>query len=251
MSLIQGTAHAFLLDFSAYARFVLAVAIFVLMEPSAEQRLRMLASHFVKSGLVPQAQLPAAAKAFEKALQRRDLRTAELAALLVAYALSFAVVATSLATTPTSWLGTVRDGVRHLTLAGWWCLLISVPLFFFLFGRWIWRFVVWALLLRDLARLDLQLVAAHPDRAGGLGFISQYPRVFTAFVFALSCVIAAGAAKAILHAGVDFHVFMFVIAGWADRVRPVLRDPAHRLHAAARPPQKAGVARFRDARQSP
>lgn len=43
--------------------------------------------------------------------------------------------------------------------------------------RWLWRFVVWGLLLRDLARLDLQLAVTHPDRVGGPGFISQYPPV--------------------------------------------------------------------------
>jgi hypothetical protein len=93
LSLVQGTAvgsfeeRPFLLDFSAYARFLLAVGIFVLMEPIAEQRLRRLTSHFVESGLVPQAQLPAAAAALLKTLQRRDSRTAEIVALVVAYML--------------------------------------------------------------------------------------------------------------------------------------------------------------------
>jgi hypothetical protein len=58
LSLVQGTAignveeRPFLLDFSAYARFLLAVVIFVLMESIAEQRLRRLVSQFVESGLV-------------------------------------------------------------------------------------------------------------------------------------------------------------------------------------------------------
>jgi hypothetical protein len=115
---------------------------------------------------------------------------------------------------PQSWLSTLQDGALHLSLAGWWCLLISAPIFFFLLARWIWRFVVWGLLLRDLARLDLQLAVMHPDRTGGLAFISQYPPVFSAFAFALSCTFAAAAAKAILHAHVDFHIFMYVMAAW-------------------------------------
>jgi hypothetical protein len=220
LSFVQGTALGdfeqwpFLLDFGAYARFVLAVMIFVLMEPMAERRLRRLVSHFVDSGLVLQAQLPAAAAALLKALQRRDSRVAEIVALLAAYAASYGIVTADLAMEPTSWLAPIQDGVAHLSLAGWWCLLVSLPLFLFLLARWIWRFVVWALLLRDLAKLDLQLVATHPDRAGGLGFISQYPPVFTALVFALSCVVGAAVAKMILRAGIDFHVFMGVIVAW-------------------------------------
>ena len=135
-------------------------------------------------------------------------------ALVVAYALSYAMTTASQTIAPQSWLNTLQDGAVHLSLAGWWFLLVSAPLFFFLMARWIWRFVVWGLLLRDLANLDLQLAVMHPDRTGGLAFISHYPPVFSAFVFALSCTFAAGSAKAILHAHVDFHIFMYVMAAW-------------------------------------
>jgi pimeloyl-ACP methyl ester carboxylesterase len=115
---------------------------------------------------------------------------------------------------PQSWVSTLQDGAVQLSLAGWWCLLISTPLFFFLLVRWVWRFVVWGLFLGDLARLDLQLAVMHPDRTGGLAFIGEYPPAFTAFVFALSSVFAAAAAKAILHAGADFHIFLYLMAAW-------------------------------------
>jgi hypothetical protein len=102
LSLIGGTAlgdfeqRPFLLDFGAYARFILAVAIFVPMEPMAERRLRRLTSHFVEAGLILQVQLPAAAAALLKALRRRDSRIAEIVALLVAYAASYGIVMTDL-----------------------------------------------------------------------------------------------------------------------------------------------------------
>jgi hypothetical protein len=187
LSFAQGTAtgefaqRPFLLDFSAYARFLLAVVIFVLMEATAEQRLRRLAAHFVESDLVPRRQLPEAAAALVKALRRLEARPAELVAVVAAYVLSYATIKGSQRIVPEPWLGTFQDGVLHLSLAGWWCLLISAPLFFFLLVRWIWRFIVWAGLLRDLAKLDLQLAAMHPDRTGGLAFISHYPPVFSAF----------------------------------------------------------------------
>ena len=162
LSFVQGVAvgnfdlRPFLLDFSAYARFVLAVPIFVLMEPIAERRLRTLASHFVELGLVMPSQLPAAAVVLLKALHRLNSRSAEIVALLVAYAASGGIAMGDLAMERTSWFATIRDGATHLSLPGWWCVLISVPLFLFLLVRWIWRFIVWALLLRDLAKLDLQ-----------------------------------------------------------------------------------------------
>ena len=43
------------------------------------------------------------------------------------------------------------SGLAKPTLAGWWTLLVALPLFWFLLGRWLWRFITWGLLLRDIA----------------------------------------------------------------------------------------------------
>ena len=36
--------------------------------------------------------------------------------------------------------------------------------------------------------LSLQLMPLHPDRSGGLGFLANFPGIFSGFVFALSSV---------------------------------------------------------------
>jgi hypothetical protein len=36
-----------------------------------------------------------------------------------------------------TWFGQVQDGDLRLTLAGWWLLLVALPLFWFLLGRWL------------------------------------------------------------------------------------------------------------------
>ncbi|MCP4936332.1 MAG: hypothetical protein GY927_19535, partial [bacterium] len=35
----------------------------------------------------------------------------------------------------------------------------------------------------------------HPDRSGGLGFLANFPGIFSGFLFALSCVVAAAMVK--------------------------------------------------------
>jgi hypothetical protein len=57
--------------------------------------------------------------------------------------------------------------------------------------------------LRHVARLDLAIAPAHPDGAGGLGFLSATPQVFGIVVFALSVVLAAAWGDAYLQRGVD------------------------------------------------
>ena len=88
------------------------------------------------------------------------------------------------------------------------------PLFWFLLLRWLWRHAVWGLLLRDLARLELRLVATHPDGAGGLAFIGQYPNAFAAFVFALSCVLGAAIAQTLLRGEMATATYGQLMAAW-------------------------------------
>ena len=113
-----------------------------------------------------------------------------------------------------SWLVTVGPEGARLTAAGWWCALVSSPLFWFLLLRWLWRHAVWGLLLRDLARLELRLVATHPDGAGGLAFIGQYPNAFAAFVLALSCVLGAAIARTLLQGELTTAAYGQLMAAW-------------------------------------
>jgi hypothetical protein len=87
-------------------------------------------------------------------------------------------------------------------------------LFWFLLLRWLWRHAVWGLLLRDLARLELRLVATHPDGAGGLAFIGQYPNAFAAFVLALSCVLGAAIARTLLQGELTLAAYGQLMAAW-------------------------------------
>jgi hypothetical protein len=81
-----------------------------------------------------------------------------------------------------------------MTTAGWWYLLVSLPVMRFLALRWLWRMALWARLLWQVSRLELHPRPAHPDRAGGLAFLGGTQASFGFLVFAfgvqLSCLIA-------------------------------------------------------------
>ncbi len=51
--------------------------------------------------------------------------------------------------------------------AGWWYLLVSLPVFQLLILFWALRYVLWCWFLFRLSRLDLVLIPSHPDRSGG------------------------------------------------------------------------------------
>jgi hypothetical protein len=193
---------------------VIAIGIFVLMERLVEERLRVHLRQFVRAPLLAPGAMPAAAEAVVRALARRDARLAELVCIVAAYAITLVGAELVVSADSSSWLVSVGAEGAWPTLAGWWCILISSPLFWFLLLRWLWRHAVWGLLLRDLARLDLRLVATHPDGAGGLAFIGQYPNAFAAFVLALSCVVAAAIAHGLLQDGLTPATYGQLMAAW-------------------------------------
>ncbi len=208
------TGRPFLLDLGAWARFVIAIGIFVLMERMVEERLRVHLGQFARAPLLAPGAMPDAAAAVARALRRRNAWLAELVCLVAGYAITLAGIEPFLAAETSSWIATVGPAGARLTAAGWWCVLVSSPLFWFLLLRWLWRHLVWGLLLRDFARLELRLVATHPDGAGGLAFIGQYPNAFAAFVFALGCVLGAAIAHHLLRTGLSLTAYGQLMTAW-------------------------------------
>ena len=204
---------ALLLDFSIYA-FAIAIGAFVLMEQSADKRMAHLVGQFESRGIATESSLGQLFRARERMERRTGSWMAELAILVLAFALSWFWITKAVTIAQgDAWHGRMVDGIPSPTLAGWWALLFAMPLYWFLFGRWVWRFATWGLLLRDIARCDLRLVATHPDRCGGLAFMGHYPMAYTLFVFAESTVVSATVLKLIVHGNAELMGFKFALLG--------------------------------------
>jgi hypothetical protein len=207
LTLVDGTflepdgLRAFARDYPVHARLLLAIPLSIVLEAIARSRLDRLLRQFLRGGLVSREQADRLRALVERALARRNSARGEFLVLLAAVAAGVAIVRANLGWRSPSWLGSLDNGGFDLSSAGWWYVLASSPLFFFLLFRWLWRYALWVWLLRQVARLDLRLVATHPDRAGGLMFISQYPAVFQLLAFAISCVAASSIARDMMFDG--------------------------------------------------
>jgi hypothetical protein len=205
--------RAILLDYSAYA-FAFALIAFVLMEETSDRRMAWLVSEFEAHGIAPQASRPCFARARQNMARRTGSWLAEAVMLVGAYFLAYTWIRSGAARIDGgTWFARMADARLQLNLAGWWLLLVALPLFWFLLARWMWRFVTWGLLLRDIARCELRLVATHPDRCGGLAFIGQYPQTYLLFVFSLSLIVAATVLKKVVYAGASLMSFKFALLG--------------------------------------
>ena len=220
LSMVAGSAFGaasdgpYLYDLVVWSRFFVAVGLFLLMEKGVEERLRTCLLQFVQAPLLAPGSLAAMAAAVKRALGRRDSRTAEVVCLAIALLGSMATSLRVLDSATANWAVQVATTGNSLTLAGWWAVFVSNTIFVFLLLRWLWRLCVWGLLLRDLAALDLRLVATHPDGHGGLAFLGQYPNAYAMFVFAVSCVLGAVVANELMNATLTTTTYGMLMTGW-------------------------------------
>ena len=113
-----------------------------------------------------------------------------------------------------TWYAVPASGGRQLSLAGWWFMYVSLPLFQFILFRWYFRLFVWMRFLWQVARGDLSLVPTHPDRAGGLGFLSLTVFAFAPVLLAHGVLLAGLIADRIFFHGArlpDFKVQLAVV----------------------------------------
>ncbi len=220
-SLIEGRAlgptprESLLLDFATYARFFLAVPLLFMAEVVTGPRLRSAGLHFVRGNFVRPEDLPAVEAAIVRASRRREALLPELVMVGIALfgAWSFTLETWSGGTATATWRSAVRTGGIGLSLAGFWYQCVAVPILQFFMYRWFWRLFIWTSFLRDMARLNLNLVATHPDRAGGLGFLGGAHVTLAIFAFAFSCVLSGHVAFQVYFEAVPIETFktLFVV----------------------------------------
>jgi hypothetical protein len=193
-----GAGEPLLRHFAIQVRCLVAIPLFVVAEGVAHGITMRLLPHFVRSGLVA----PADHQRFREVLRG----IARLRDLTVPWVLILGTVLAWRALGPAEghelvWAG---EGPAPATFGfgGWWLAWVTRPLFVALLLGWIWRLVLFGVLFRRIARLDLQLVPTHADRVGGLGFLESVPIAFSPVVLALSAVLASRWAHDVMYHGV-------------------------------------------------
>lgn len=103
---------------------------------------------------------------------------------------------------------------QSLSFGGIWFLYVVRPIFIALLLAWVWRIILLMILFRKIAKLDLHLVATHPDRLGGLGFIQTIVDSFALITFAISAILATKWAHQILFHEESLSTFKLPIAAF-------------------------------------
>lgn len=111
-----------------------------------------------------------------------------------------------------TWYSTIENGSRRLFPAGWWFVYVTLPLSQFILLRWYFRLIIWIRFLWQVARCGPSLVPTHPDRAGGLGFLSMTVIAFAPLLAAHGALFAGTIANRIFFQGATLPDFKMEIA---------------------------------------
>jgi hypothetical protein len=219
LSIIEGHALGgalkipFLHDIEANVRFLIALPVLIIAELVVHRRITPLVRRFVDRGIVVTEDLPRFNAAVRSTLRARNSVYLELALLGLVYTLGLWVWRSQIAVGATTWYGMLETTHLRLTLAGYWYVFVSIPIVQFMLLRWYMRLVLWFRLLWHVSRLNLHLTAAHPDRAGGIGFLGRSSYAFAPILFAQGALLAGLIASRVLYDGRTLLSFKMEAAG--------------------------------------
>jgi len=237
--LTSGAGLPFLHDIEAHARLLVALPMLILAEVVVHRRLRPVVSAFLTRRIVVGPDVPRFVTAIQDAMKLRNSVPVELALLLLIFTLGLWVWRSQIALGTSTWYAVVENGQFRLTLPGYWYAFVSVPVFQFILLRWYLRLLIWFRFLWQVARLNLQIIPTHPDRAGGLGFLGKGAYAFGPILFAQGVLLSALIASRVLYggavlssfrveAGVVIGFFLLVILGPLAMFTPKLAEAKRR-----------------------
>lgn len=222
LSAVQGNlwgksvAVPFLLDLEVHIRFLIVVPLLVIAELVVHQRLRHIATAFLERNLIPQDDLARFDKAITSAFRLRNSVIAEVLLIVIVYVVGVSIVWQQFTVlSADTWYAPASLTGSKLSFAGYWYSYASLPIFQFLLIRWYFRVFIWARFLWHVSRIKLALVPTHPDRLGGLGFLSNAVYAFSMLVVAHGGMVASQIANRIFFLGAklpEFDVEIAVVA---------------------------------------
>ena len=187
ITLIEGTLYVgtqlpFLKDVAMHARLLVALPMLILIKLPIDSKVNVVTKYLAEVLMSSEERQEFLTTAFRRARKLTSSALTEIILLLIVIGATISFVKggvySALEDGTTSWMTYSNDVGQRLSVAGYWAVFISIPIFQFLLLSWLWRYFVWMMLLFHLSKVKLNLMPTHADRAGGLGIIILAQRSF-------------------------------------------------------------------------
>jgi hypothetical protein len=211
--LTGGVPVPFLRDPMVHVRFLLALPLLIASECYAHERMRMIGTQFLTRGIITAENRARFEEIVASNTRLRNSAIAEVILLVLAFASGYWLWRQNLLLTVSSWYALVEDSGPRLTAAGWCYVLFSLCIFRFILYRWYFRLFIWYRFLWKVSALPLHLSLYHPDRVGGLGFLSGSALALAPVFVAQTILVAGFIFTHILYRGATLPSFKTEILG--------------------------------------
>ncbi|WP_147377755.1 hypothetical protein [Mesorhizobium waimense] len=198
-ALVGDDVQAFAKDIAVHARFLIAAPLLIVAEIVSASRLGAVALHFRDAGLVTERDQPHFAAALVSTRALLDSNKVEIGVIALAYLTVGSIVFSVHLDQLPRWHLSSGGVAATFSLAGYWHVLVSLPLLLVLLFGWIWRLCLWTRFLWLMSRLDLRLVAVHPDHVAGLQFLGYSVQGYSVVALALASIVAGQVMTKIIH----------------------------------------------------
>jgi hypothetical protein len=204
---------SFFYDVEVHVRFLVALPVLIVAELVVHSRIRPVVRCFVERRIVLPQDLPRFHRAIDSAIRLRNSIPAEIGLLILVYTFGLWVWHARVALVAPTWYAN-PGGRWHLTSAGFWYVFVSIPIVQFLLLRWYLRLFIWFRFLWHVSRMDLDLIATHPDRCAGLAFLGKSSYAFGPILFAQGTMLAGLVASRVLYRGESLMSFKLQAGGF-------------------------------------
>lgn len=210
---LHGVPVPFLLDVEVHIRFLAALPLLIVAESIVHKRIVIVVRQFLERHIIAPEDHRRFAEIISSTMRLRNSILFEAVLLVLCFTLGQWVWKGQLALKIPTWYEMNSGGESHLTAAGYWYEFLSLPIFRFILFRWYFRLFLWYQFLWRVRGLPLHLNLYHPDRAGGLGFLSASIFAFAPVLLAHTTFLAGFIGERIWHAGASLLDFKMEIVG--------------------------------------
>jgi hypothetical protein len=212
--LTGGVRVPFLFDPDVHVRFLAALPLLIGAEVLVHQRMNMVVAQFVERRIIAPEDRARFQSLIESGMRLRNSVAFELFLLAFVFTAGHWIWSQNVSLSISTWYAVHEGRGAGFTLAGYWYVFVSLPFFRFILYRWFFRFFIWYRFLWQVRAMPLHFNLYHPDRAGGLGFLSASALAISPVLVAQSMAFAGFIFSRILYAGQKLPVFKMEIAGW-------------------------------------
>lgn len=191
----------FIFDFDIHIRFLVSLGLFIAAEGVARRYTQVIVCQFIERDIISQEVRAKFDMLVTTADKLRNSSVATVVLLIFVYTFGHFIWMKHNTLDIATWYGSMMNGQVKLTMAGYWYVYFSLPVFHFILLRWYYRVFIWGRFLWQVSRLPLRLNSLHPDRAAGMGFLKLCIPAFQLGLLAHTVLLSGLIANRILHAG--------------------------------------------------